>query len=261
MAAQLACGSDAFACRRSAGAVWGFWDDVDIPEISVPCRTQRVHHGIIVHRTHRVETVKRNGFRVSTPMRTLLDLAAVLPPDLLERTLDTAHRRGLIELRRFRAYLDVNGHRALPGSGDLRRMVAARDPDAAIASDLETLFFVDLRRVRLPLPVPQYRVVVPSGRKRYIDFAYPSERVAIELDSYAEHGGPKPFVSDRVRRNEVEAMRWHFLHFTWEQVKSGSVSYLMPLADILDLEPCRWRKKSGAQPRSAGALRGQSTPS
>jgi hypothetical protein len=182
MAALLACGPDAFASHRSAGVIWGFREEIDVPEITVPVRTRRVHRGVTVYRTHRVERVNRQGFRVSPPMRTLLDLAVVLPVNLVECAVDTAHRRGLIELRRFAVYLELPEHSALPGSGELRRMVACRGPSAAIASDLETLFFAVLRRVNFPLPLPQHRVFVPNGKNRYVDFAFPRQQIAIELD-------------------------------------------------------------------------------
>ena len=252
MAAALACGPEAFASHRSAAAVWGLIDDVDVAEVTVPYPARRRASGVIVYRSRRLEAMNRSGFRVAAPMRTILDLAAVLRVQMLERMLDTFHRRGLVELGRLAGYLERPEHRSLRGSGELRRMVAARDPNAAIDSDLESLFFADLRRLRLPLPQPQVHVVIADGSDRYIDFAYPERRIAIELDSLTEHGSPRAFVADRVRQNEIEALGWHFFRFTWAQVTSGSFAYLVVLADALGLEPCRWRARKGPQRFIAG---------
>jgi hypothetical protein len=260
MAALLTCGPDAVASHRSAAVVWGLVEDMHVPEITMPYDRRRTRRGITVHRTRHPQFVSRQRFRVSPPMQTLLELAAVLPVNLLERALDNAHRRGLIELRRFAAFLALPRNLSVPGSGDLRRMVAARSPHAAISSELESEFFAVLRRVNFPLPVPQYRVITPNGRRRYMDFAFPEQRIAIELDSYSEHGGHAPFTADRIRQNEVEAMRWHFFRFTWEMVTADSVAWLVPLADGLGLEPSRWRAKLGTKRFRARAKVASSGP-
>ena len=54
--------------------------------------------------------------------------------------------------------------------------------------------------------------------------------------------------------NEIEALRWHFIRFTWAQVSGHAIGYLIPLADALGLEPCRWRTKRGANRFNVGAL-------
>lgn len=48
-------------------------------------------------------------------------------------------------------------------------------------------------------------------------------------------------------------MHRHFFRFTWEQVSSGSIGWLIPLADALHLEPARWKSKPGQNPYTAPA--------
>jgi hypothetical protein len=172
MAGVLACGPTAIASHRSAAAIWGLVTEIEMPEVTVASSVDRSHPGIVVHRSMRVEKSVHGSFRVSAPMRTVLDLAAVLPADVLERILDDVHRRSLIDLRRFVGYLALPANLHMAGSSELRGMVAVRDPDNAIESDLETLLFAALRRAGLPLPVPQHPVSTRRGL-RYIDFAYP----------------------------------------------------------------------------------------
>lgn len=251
MAGVLACGPAAYASHRSAAAVWDLLEGVEFAEVSVPHAVKRGRRGLVVHRTQRVESANRDGFRVTPPMRTLVDLAAVFPVDLMERTLDAAHRRGLIELVRFGRYLEQPGNASVAGTGELRRMVAIRDPSRPIDSDLESLFFAALRRMSLPIPVPQHPVQTPRGEK-YIDFAYVEHHIGIELDGYAGHGNPKAFDDDRARQNEIEALGWHFFRFTWTQLTSGRFGYVLPLADALGLEPSRWRQRRGTQSSNPG---------
>ena len=57
-----------------------------------------------------------------------------------------------------------------------------------------------------------------SGRRRRIDFAFPSLRIAIEVDGYQFHTQWAVFQDDRVRGNELELVGWTVLHFTWHQL-------------------------------------------
>ena len=239
MGTQLACGPDVAVSFGSGAAVWDFVDDVETPHVTVPARTSREHEGIIVHRASKLEVVTHRRFRVTSPMRTLTDLASEWEEVRLERALDKAHRRRIVHLERFAEYLDRSENRSRPGSGLLRKMVAARDPNRPIDSDLETLFFSALRKFGLPLPVPQHPVQTRSSIK-YIDFAYPEHRLAIELDGFEEHGTRRAFEADRVRQNELEELGYHFRRFTWTQLTSDAVGVAITVGSALGLVPKRW---------------------
>jgi Transcriptional regulator, AbiEi antitoxin len=247
MAGVLACGGKAIVSHRPAAVLWELLDETDVIELTIPHGSAFVIPGIVVRRSLHIEAARRHGFPVSRPMRTLLELGSVLREDLVERALDSAHRRGLIDLRRFSEYLDAPWNQSAPSSGELRRMVAIRDPDTPIDSDLETLFFAKLRRVGLPIPQPQYPIRTRNGW-RYIDFAFPSRRIGIELDGFKGHGDPEAFERDRARQNDIVGMGFHFQRFTWRQVKSRETGFLLPLADLLGLEPTRWKATRRKQP-------------
>jgi predicted transcriptional regulator of viral defense system len=80
MAAVLAAGPGAVLSHRSAGALWGVraWSGRRV-EIAVP-RRRRVRDGLVLHETQLPEDERdeHEGIPVTTPARTLLDLAAVL---------------------------------------------------------------------------------------------------------------------------------------------------------------------------------------
>jgi hypothetical protein len=74
--------------NRSAGALHGLIRQHGAPEVTVP--SNRRHLGITVHRSVADRTV-HFGIPVTTPARTLLDLADVPDPDALTRAVSKAH--------------------------------------------------------------------------------------------------------------------------------------------------------------------------
>jgi predicted transcriptional regulator of viral defense system len=89
MAAVLACGPDAALSHRSAAALWRIvprWPTP--PEVTTP--TKHRHPGIRIHRSTQADTTTHYGIPVTTPLRTLVDLADVLNPNQLTRALNEA---------------------------------------------------------------------------------------------------------------------------------------------------------------------------
>ncbi len=236
MAACLACGPEAVASFGSAFLIWGFSERLGTPHITVSGGAVRRRSGVTIHRSIDMEFTTFKRFRVTTPMRTLLDQAVHVPEEALERALDDAHRRSLIDLERLDRYL---ADRERPGAARLRELLLMRDHKRAIGSDLETIFFRALRRAGLPIPIPQYEVRTRSGT-RYIDFAYPDQVLALELDGLEGHGHRRTFDDDRVRQNELEELGWHFRRFTWTHVRSDPVGVAFTVGRALGLAPKRW---------------------
>jgi len=74
------------------------------------------------------------------------------------------------------------------------------------------------------LPVQQFPVVV-AGRQRFLDYAYPHEKVFLEWDGYDEHVlNREVFDDDRDRDGELELMGWLGLHFTSRTTATTVVS-------------------------------------
>lgn len=81
-------------------------------------------------------------------------------------------------------------------------------------SELEIRALRALHRAGLPTPIQQHVVRRPDGRLARIDLAYPSERIAIELDGWDHHGRRSRFDPDRIRRNELTLLGWDVYNFT-----------------------------------------------
>ena len=97
MAAVLAAGDGAVLSHRSAADLWGIRaTDRQRIEVSVP-RDRRSTARLEVHVTRigRDEVTTRRGIPVTTPARTLLDLAAVVSGPETEAAFDEAQYRRL----------------------------------------------------------------------------------------------------------------------------------------------------------------------
>ena len=219
LAACLAMGPGASASHRSAAALWRMRGaELGAPEITVADGRHRPLHGVVVHRTDRLEAIDVSRVRripVTTPARTLLDLGAVAPAEVVESALEDALMRRLVTFRPLtdtRARLGRSGRN---GAGVLRDLVEGRDPATAPPqSVLEDGLLRLLRQGRLPEPVRQHEV----GGVR-LDFAYPHVRLAIEADSRIWHGGRLDIQRNSDKGNVLVARGWRVLHFTSADVR------------------------------------------
>ena len=127
-AAVLWAGSGSFLSHTTAAALWRMVPDVpEAVELLVPRTRAPRTPGVIVHRVaclDRVDvTVTRAGLPVTTPVRTMIDLAAVAPAHELAPVLDHALVRGLVTRRALERRLDALGTRGRPGTARLRALL------------------------------------------------------------------------------------------------------------------------------------------
>jgi predicted transcriptional regulator of viral defense system len=130
MAATLACGASAVVSHRSAAALWQLLPDANSTgpvEVIIPQKLRRHRPGIRIHRvgTLRSDDVTRHDeIRVTTPARTLFDLAAIAPQREVERALAEALALRLTDSRGIDALL--THHERHPGTGRLRAYCNAK---------------------------------------------------------------------------------------------------------------------------------------
>ena len=213
LAAVFAWGDGAVVSHRAAGALREIVGCKPCIELTVPRRRERAHDHL-VHRPRALQPVDVttvDAIPVTTPARTLIDLATCLDDDVLEEALDDALRRRLVTVSRLRWRMGEIGARTT-----LQRMVDAR-AGAVPESVLETRVVRALRKGGLPKPVAQHHV----GHYR-VDFAYPAARIAIEADGFAWHSSHRQLERDSVRRNALTAMGWTVLHVTSEQLQDDA---------------------------------------
>jgi hypothetical protein len=111
MAAVLSCGPGAVLSHRSAAALWRLLaaDGCRI-EVSVALETTRRRGGIVVHRRKELapnEVTRCNDIPVTTPLLTLIDIAASLQPRAIEAAVIEADKLDLIDHQALRSDLDA----------------------------------------------------------------------------------------------------------------------------------------------------------
>lgn len=214
-AALLAAGPGAALSHRSAAWLWGLVEESPPVELSVPRgRTPALRH-VIVHQTRdpfQVHHTRNLG--VTSPMRTVLDLGAVVPDWVVDRALDAGLVKKLYSIAGVEWQLVELARKGRRGCGALRRVLDARALGRDRPDGMLEPRFARLRvRAGLPEPVYQYRI----GGYR-VDFAYPALKIAIEIDDYWSHGTHEAFERDRERRNALTLQGWTILHFTWKDI-------------------------------------------
>jgi very-short-patch-repair endonuclease len=220
MAAVLACGPDAVLSHGSAAALWEIARErIGRIEVSVPARARPRRDGIVLHRRilglH--EVTVRDGIRLTTPIRTLVDIACRLGTRKLERAVKEADAGGLCDPEELRAALDeVRGQR---GVGVLRR-VLDRHTFVLTDSELERRFVRIARRAGLPKP--QTQVMINGFR---VDFYWPELGLVVETDGLRYHRTPAQQAADRRRDQAHIAAGLTPLRFTHAQIayESGHV--------------------------------------
>jgi very-short-patch-repair endonuclease len=86
-------------------------------------------------------------------------------------------------------------------------------PAPSVLESLTARMFRDHGLVR-----PKVEVATGDHGQYRVDFAYPHLMLAIEVDGYIWHSGRERFERDLARRNQLQAMGWTVLVFTWRQV-------------------------------------------
>ena len=158
---------------------------------------------------------------MTNPLRTMVDLGAVLSPEAVEDALDAGLAwPSLFSVAAVEATLNELAGRGRSGSGVLRTVLDERVlGDAVSDSKLEKRMAQLLRRAGLPAAVFHYVVCTPGGVfLAEVDFAYPEIKLAIEVDGFGAHGTPRAMAKDFVRQNGLVPYGWRVLRFTWRQV-------------------------------------------
>ena len=215
LAACWGAGPGAVASHASAGALWGLRGvEAKATEITVVGDRHHRFAGVTSHRTDRLDDIdvsRRLRIPVTTPARTLLDLGAVVPVEVVEPALEDALLRRLVTFKLLLNTLERLGGPGRNGAGVLRALVEERDPATApTQSMLEDMLYRVVRRGGLPEPVRQYEV---AGVK--LDGAYPDIRLGLEADSRIWHGGRLDVQRNSDKANLLLAHGWRVLHFTW----------------------------------------------
>ena len=227
MAAVLACGEGALLRGRAAAHLHRLLKRAPTcPEVltsaerRIPAiQTRRSRAGIDPR-----DAAKVRGIPVTTVPRTLVDLAAHLPPPALARA---CHEAGVLYRTTPAQVEAVLGRRPnAPGAAKLRAVVQG-DTKVSL-SRLESRFLSLLRAHHLPLPTTNR----PAGGRR-VDCRWPEQRLTVELDSYRYHSSRHAWEQDRRREREAYARGDEFRRYTYGDIFDAPDSVIRELTALL----------------------------
>lgn len=219
LGAVKACGARALLSRISSAVHQRFleWED-RWPDVLIVGSGVASHPRINAHRTLWLPpehvTVHR-GIPVTTPVRTLLDLAAVLPERRLRRAVRQAQFLGLVTVNALAAALAGPGPRR--GRAVLARIIATGA--APTRSELEDAVLDLILRGGLEHPDVNVPLVL-GGRRVIPDFRWPRQRLVVEADG-GWHDDPLARAADAERQALLEAAGERVIRVTWEQTVSS----------------------------------------
>ena len=215
LAAVLACGAGAALSHGSAAALWeiGQYERARI-EVSVSRESLRRRPGIRVHRRAVLrdgDLTTRSAIPVTSPIRTVMDLAARLTSARLETVINEAANGDLFFPDDLRAAVAAAaGQRGIPRL----RAVLDRRTFRLTRSELERRFLPLARRAGLA--VPETRVVLNGFE---VDFFWPELGLVVETDSLRFHRTPAQQARDRLRDQAHAAAGLTPLRFTHAQIR------------------------------------------
>jgi very-short-patch-repair endonuclease len=231
MAAVLACGGERVAIGHDTAALLWQLPGPSIKE-SIAVIVWGAHRGrrpgIRVHRSRLLpeEVTRLDGVPVTTPARTLLDLAGWLGPRELERAVAHAERADLIEPAMLRKLLER--HRRRRGVRSLRAFVTNGRTAAFVRSEAEARLLGLVRSGGLPEPATNVQV-----RGFEVDLFWRGQRLVVEVDGFAYHSSVRAFERDRSRDATLTAAGMRVMRFTWQQLVDQPNRILVNLAQAL----------------------------
>jgi very-short-patch-repair endonuclease len=237
MAAILASSSAAVLSHHSAAAHWKIRPSSrSTIDVTVSHRSRSWGH----IRRHIAElptdeiTVE-GGIRVTTVPRTIFDLAATEPLDVVKAMLREAEFLGLHD--RLSLWDLVERY---PGRRGIRKvkvgLEALKDePADERKSLLEERFVPFLRRHRLPRP--RFNAWILLGEKRIqVDCLWPEERQIVELDGWQGHKTRTAFREDRARDRRLRVSGYGVTRLTWNQLEDEPGSIASDLRVLLGID-------------------------
>ena len=227
-AALLAAGGNAVISHSSAAVVWALAARPD-PEVHITLTAgrRRSRPGLSVHRGPQLEPLeirRVRGMPVTSPARTLLDLAATRYPDL-DRAFADAHAQSLIKPHELAAAIE----RASPRRG-VRALKALINDNASgyTRSQAERLLRRLIRDANLPEPRFNVRF-----RQYELDAVWPEQRLVFEVDGYSYHGHRAKFESDRRKDMALTAAGYRVIRVTWRQLTGEPLAVVAVIATAL----------------------------
>lgn len=205
--------------HASAARLWQLPLPVDYDELvhlTLPmCRGRWAKTAAVVHRRDLTpaEIVEYDGLQVTSPLRTLLDLPALLPLGASVAAADAALRLGLVGRSEL-----VTASGLVMGRGAKAIRLVGRLADSSAESPLESEARVLLTLADLKPEETQYVLTDAGLFVARLDFAWPSSLVGLQADGFEYHSDRASYRNDREQDNAFKRLGWRVPRVCWEHV-------------------------------------------
>ncbi len=165
--------------------------------------------------------------------RTMVDLASVLDTVWLRAALDSALRQRKTNLAWIHRALDHHGN-GRRGAACLRTLVSDHQREDEVPDSVLESMGIELALAMKRKPKLHWRILEGARLIAEVDFAWPEERLCVELDGWTQHGTRAAFVRDRARDRALLRLGWMVLRFTWQDVVADRESVIAELASCYE---------------------------
>jgi very-short-patch-repair endonuclease len=232
-AAVLVCGERSYLSHRSAAAVWGIRPQATgRTDVTLVGRDAgRTRAGIRIHRVktlNPLDTRKFGGIPITSPARTLLDVAPHLNDRELEKAFDEAIATELVTIAAVRSMLLANPRR--PGWRRVYELAHADRKPTMTRSEGEEAMLKLIRRAGLPDPEVNARL----GRWT-VDFLWRAERLVVEVDGHPYHSSRAARERDHRKDAELQQAGFVVIRITGRRLKYAAEEVLAQVAAALAL--------------------------
>jgi Transcriptional regulator, AbiEi antitoxin len=234
LAAAMAAGPDAVVSHGTAASIHRFHGVIPNEiELTIPSPGRRYLQDVRVHRSATLlcgDVVQRSGVRVTSPVRTIIDLADRFKEPLLGAIVDEGSIARLWTPEAIGARLDT-ARRGVAGIAGLRRVVGERTGEGHPDSRLEQRV-IRVLKGRFPGYVVHHQVVL-EGQVIEIDIAWVEGKIAGEVDGMGTRVVSRTkFERERLRLNVLQRHGWRIVHFTDKMDDRTLVAQIAPLLGL-----------------------------
>jgi very-short-patch-repair endonuclease len=230
-AAVMAMGEGAVLSHRTAAELWGLLEASNEPEVHVMVAGRNVgpRPGLRIHRVSKLdgsEVGSHNDLPVTSPARTVLDLASTAPMSDTEVALAEARIHRLATDRQLSQ--TIQRHPTAKGASTLRALLE-QERDSGYTRSAAERRLRDLVR-DAGLPRPRFNEPLLGY---VVDALWPEHRLVVEVDGYAYHRHRGAFESDRRRDQELVAAGYRVIRVTWLQLRDRPLSVITSIAQAI----------------------------
>jgi len=217
---------------RSSGWLLELSEGPELPvEVTVVGIDARSRPNLKVHRARTIfqaDVRLWKGLPVTSPARTLVDLAGALDMAELEAAYAMALRRKLVTLDEISAAIARAPGRK--GVATLKALVDGGAQPTLTRSGYERKLRALIKAADLPQPFVNMKV---EGHE--VDFFWPKHRLVAEFDGFGTHGDRTSFETDRLRDQRLVAAGHRVLRITARQIDFTPYAVIARLAAAIAL--------------------------